>query len=257
MPVISVRVNKRVYSALNKLAQESGISLYEYVKRLLEDHVNVRVSAQVSGEVSAQVSSHEVERKLSELTLRLDSALKAIQALQESDRVLAEKLSALESMVSVLKTSATTNVTTTNAGASSSTQIDTKKRKTAIEVLREAKVRCISEMKGARNPEAIIEKMRREGAVVVRTDEDVCAVDPDYWGLFKKKVNESKTPDDKEILSRLKDEKMKRLFQLLRKAGALYLDAKSKEWIYDYSFIEEPGEKRREEEEVSVDWEYT
>jgi len=241
MPVISVRVNKRVYDALNKLARENGISLYGYVKRLLEDHVNVRVSAQVSGEVSAQVSSHEVERKLSELTLRLDSALKAIQALQESNRVLAEKLSALESRVNALKPSATTSDATTNAIASSSTQVDTKKRKTAIEVLREVKVRCISEMRSARNPEAIIEKMKSGGAVVVRTDEDVCAVDPEYWSLFKKKLDESKTPDDKEVLSGLKDEKMKKLFQLLRKAGALYLDAKSKEWAYDYSFIEEPG----------------
>jgi hypothetical protein len=130
-------------------------------------------------------------------------------------------------------------------------------KKSAIEVLREVKVRCISEMRSARNPEAIIEKMKAGGAVVVRTDEDVCAVDPEYWDLFKKKLNESKTPDDKEVLSRLKDEKMKKLFQLLRKAGALHLDAKSKEWVYDYSFIEEPGDmKENVEEETPVDWEY-
>jgi len=132
-------------------------------------------------------------------------------------------------------------------------------KKSAIEVLREVKVRCVGDMRSARNPEAIIEKMKAGGAVVVRTDEDVCAVDPEYWSLFKKKLNESKTPDDKEVLSRLKDEKMKKLFQLLRKAGALYLDAKSKEWVYDYNFIEEPGdvkEKENVEEETPVDWEY-
>jgi hypothetical protein len=113
-------------------------------------------------------------------------------------------------------------------------------------------------MRTARNPEAIIEKMKSGGAVVVRTEEDVCAVDPEYWDLFKKKLDESKTPDDKEVLSRLKDEKMKKLFQLLRKAGALYLDAKIKEWVYDYSFIEEPGDmEENAEEETPVDWEYT
>ena len=128
-------------------------------------------------------------------------------------------------------------------------------KKTAVEILREVKVRCISDMRSARNPEAIIERMRSGGATVVRTEEDVCAVDPEYWDLFKKKLNESKTPDDKEILSRLRDEKMKKLFQLLRKAGALYLDAKTKEWVYDYSFVEEPGEKKDVEEEVPVDWE--
>ena len=127
-------------------------------------------------------------------------------------------------------------------------------KKTAIEVLREAKVRCVSDMKSAKNPEAVIEKMKASGAVVVRTDEDVCAVDPEYWEKFKRVLGEAKTPNDSEVLSRLRDEKMKRLFQLLRKAGALYLDAKSREWVYDYSFIEEPGE---EEEETPVDWEIT
>jgi predicted CopG family antitoxin len=128
-------------------------------------------------------------------------------------------------------------------------------KKTAVEILREVKVRCISDMRSARNPEAIIEKMKAGGAVVVRTEEDVCAVDPEYWGFFKRKLNESKTPDDKEILSRLKDEKMKKLFQLLRKAGALYLDAKTKEWVYDYSFVEEPGKREDVEEEAPPDWE--
>lgn len=128
-------------------------------------------------------------------------------------------------------------------------------KKSAIEVLRDAKVRCISDMRGARNPEAIIEKMRAGGAVVVRTDEDVCAVDLGFWDLFKRKLNESKTPDDREVLSRLRDEKMKRLFQLLRRAGALYLDVKSREWVYDYSLIEEPEGDRRREEEIPVDWE--
>jgi hypothetical protein len=131
--------------------------------------------------------------------------------------------------------------------------------KTAIEILKSQKVTCISDLAraGKKMPERIIEKVRMLGAVVVRTDEDVCAVYPEFWDLFKKKLNESKTPDDREVLSRLKDEKMKKLFQLLRKAGALYLDAKTKEWVYDYSFIEEPeGEKREEEEEAPVDWDF-
>jgi hypothetical protein len=129
-------------------------------------------------------------------------------------------------------------------------------KKTAIEILRETKVRCISDMRSAKNPEAVIERMKTGGAVVVRTDEDVCAVDPDFWDLFKKRLEEVKTADDREVLSRLGDEKMKKLFQLLRKPGALYLDNK-KRWVFDYSFIEEPGEKKEGEEEVPVDWEIT
>jgi predicted DNA-binding protein len=245
MPVISVRVNKRVYDALNKLARENGISLYEYVRRLLEDHVNVRVSAQVSGEVSAQVSYHEVERKLSELTSRIATIVSAISALQEADRELARRLSEVESRLSEQ-----------SRGDSKPSSARSEKR-TAVEILREAKVRCISEMRSAKNPEAVIEKMRAGGAVVVRTDEDVCAVDPEYWDLFKMRLSEARTPNDSEVLSRLRDEKMKRLFQLLRKAGALYLDNRTREWVFDYSYIEEPeeGGRRRGEEETPVDWE--
>jgi predicted DNA-binding protein len=246
MPVISVRVSKSVYEVLDKLARENGISLYEYVRRLLEDHVNVHVSAQVSGEVSTQVSSQEVERKLSELTSRINTIMSAISALQEADRELAKRLSEVESRISEQSKS--------DSKASSGRS----EKKTAIEILREVKVRCISDMRSARNPEAVIERMRAGGAVVIRTDEDVCAVDPDYWDLFKKRLEEVKTADDKEVLSRLGDEKMKKLFQLLRKPGALYLDNK-KRWVFDYAFIEEPGEKKRgeEEEEVPVDWEIT
>jgi hypothetical protein len=133
-------------------------------------------------------------------------------------------------------------------------------KRSAVEVLRDQKVTCVSDLAraGKKNPEAIIESARRGGAVVVRTDEDVCAVDPEYWELFKKRLSEVKTPDDKEVLSRLKDERMKRLFQLLRKAGALYLDSTRKptEWVFDYNYIEEPEEGgRRREEELPLDWE--
>jgi hypothetical protein len=156
-----------------------------------------------------------------------------------------EALQPLTNTISKTSTSHTNSVSKSPGG-----------RKTAIEILREAKVRCVSEMRGVGKPEAVINKMKTGGAVVVRTDEDVCAVDPEYWDLFKRRLNEIKTPDDREVLSKLRDEKMKRLFQLLRKAGALYLDNKTREWVYDHSFIEEPeGEKiEGEEEETPVDW---
>jgi TolA-binding protein len=65
MPVISIRVDKRTYEALVKLADARGVSLYSFVKRLVEESA--------SAEVSAQVSYQELERKLSELTSRVSS----------------------------------------------------------------------------------------------------------------------------------------------------------------------------------------
>jgi len=65
MPVISVRVDKKTYEALKKLASESRVSLYEYVKKVILDHVSSEVSSEVSYRDSPSKLS---ERKLSELT---------------------------------------------------------------------------------------------------------------------------------------------------------------------------------------------
>jgi cell division septum initiation protein DivIVA len=260
MPTIAVSVKRDVYEALRKLAESKNMSLYEFVKKTLEELAST----------GSMVSTSQPSEVLS----KIDQLIKAVSILQEADRELERKLAEISARVEQLEKQLTTissshtaqssvehSVLATNSSTKTSTHVaQGTKRKTAIEVLREAKLRCISEMRSAKNPEAIIERMRSGGAVVVMTDEDVCAVDPDYWDLFKRKLNESKMPDDKEVLSKLKDEKMKKLFQLLRKAGALYLDAKTREWVYDYSFIEEPGNVREEEnveEEVAVDWEYT
>jgi len=75
MPVISVRVDQRTYEALVKMAEARGMSLYSYVKKLLEAQVSSEVSGEVSPQVSCQVSSEvsyqELERKLSELTSKV------------------------------------------------------------------------------------------------------------------------------------------------------------------------------------------
>ena len=46
--VISVRVGKRVYEVLQVLASRNGMSLYEYVRKVLLGHVSAYVSSEVS-----------------------------------------------------------------------------------------------------------------------------------------------------------------------------------------------------------------
>jgi len=48
MPVISVRVSKEAYEILKSLAQQENMSLYRYVKLLLEEHARL---AKAIGEV--------------------------------------------------------------------------------------------------------------------------------------------------------------------------------------------------------------
>jgi len=113
-------------------------------------------------------------------------------------------------------------------------------KRSAWDILVEQKMTCISGIRRG-NPNAIIEFLKKKGAVIVRTDKDVCAVLPEFWFEFKKRLNDIKTPNDEEVLSRLEDDRMRKLFTMLRDPGALYFEKKSKEWVYDYSFIEEPS----------------
>jgi hypothetical protein len=113
-------------------------------------------------------------------------------------------------------------------------------KRSAWDILVEQKVTCVSGIKRG-NPERIIKWLRERGAVIIRTDKDVCAVLPEFWREFKRTLNSIKTPNDQDVLSRLRDERMKKLFTMLREPGALYLDSRTREWVFDYSFIEEPG----------------
>ena len=160
---------------------------------------------------------------------------------------------ALSSLTNTVSTSVSGGAQATSA---SSRQHATQgSKRSAIEVLRDQKVTCLSDLvrAGKKNPEAIIESARRGGAIIVRTSEDTCAVEPGFWEEFRRKLSEVKSPKDEDVLSKLKDARMKRLFQLLRKAGALYLDSKSREWRFDPAFIEEPP--RVEVEEVGFEGE--
>ena len=214
----------------------------------------------------------ELERLREELKVRdfSDLLVLLVKTYREYTSVtskLLEQLTSISSKVDELLTrvsSTATSATSTSVSGgaqatSASSSMEAKQhatkgsKRSAIEVLRDQKVTCLSDLvrAGKKNPEAIIESARRGGAVVIKTPEDTCAVEPEFWDEFRSKLDAIKTPDDREALSKLKDSRMKRLFQLLRKVGALYLDSKSKSWVYDYAFIEEPS-KAEEAEEVEV-----
>jgi predicted CopG family antitoxin len=238
----NITVRREVREELERLRGELGVRDFSDLLALLV--ARYREYTSVTSKLVEQLTS--ISSKVDELLTRVSSTATSASSISANGRAPA--------------TSNSSTATSISSSKGTGTHATKGSKKTAIEVLREAKVRCASEMRSARNPEAVIDKMRASGAVVVRTDEDVCAVDPEYWDLFKRRLNEVKTPDDREVLSRLKDEKMKKLFQLLRKAGALYLDNKTREWVYDYSYIDEPkGDRGREEEEeeTPVDWELT
>ena len=112
-------------------------------------------------------------------------------------------------------------------------------RRTSWDILKEQQVVCASTMK-ARDPHRIIDVLRDSGAVVIASENDRCAVYPDTWASFVETLSKVSSPDEREVLGKLKG-KAKQLFKMLRAAGAVYYDSKARRWAVDPSVVEEAG----------------
>ena len=83
MPVVSIRIPKHVYEALQELAKRNNMSLYEYVRHVLEKHVADSLRSEVSSSKLSDVSYSDSIRKQS------DSKLGEV-SYQQSDSILQE-----------------------------------------------------------------------------------------------------------------------------------------------------------------------
>jgi hypothetical protein len=106
----------------------------------------------------------------------------------------------------------------------------------AWEILREQGVVCASAMR-ARDPHKVIDVLRDGGAIVIASESDRCAVYPDTWMSFVEALAKAGSPDEREVAGRLRG-RAKQLFKMLRAAGAVHYDSKTKTWVVDTSIIE-------------------
>ncbi len=120
--------------------------------------------------------------------------------------------------------------------ASEAHQQAQKPRRTAWDILKEQEVVCASTMK-ARDPDKIISILKDGGAVVIASESDRCAVYPDTWVSFVESLAKISSPDEREVAGRLKG-KAKQLFKMLRAAGAVHYDSKTRAWVVDTSIVE-------------------
>jgi hypothetical protein len=189
----------------------------------------------------------------------------------------------LEKALSVLESNIGTNTASNidtnigeNIGANTADSRSTqpaqsvmKSRKSAFEIFAERGYTFFSDLARSRSvkyPERLYELIKRSAVekgvklVEVNTGEDKVLIKAEKWKEFRDKLAEVKSPDEREVFSVLKEDWEKKLFTLFSKAGVIHFHAKSKSWVFDYSFIEEPGdvkEKENVEEETPVDLEYT
>ncbi len=104
-----------------------------------------------------------------------------------------------------------------------------RRRRTAIEWLRENGVLFESELTRLRDRDAFFEKLRREGALVIELPGERVAVDREYWSRFIDRLRRVNAVREDEIRA-IMDDTMFKLFQKLKEAGLVYFDTRSGVW---------------------------
>lgn len=216
MKSVGTKLRDDEYQALIERARKEGVKPYELVRKAILAYLNLPIQ---------EPSRDEILDKLGELEKRIVS---------------------LEQVV-FKQAEANPPQTTTQSS---------KSRKTAWDVLREQEITCVSSMKGARDPDKIMESLKGKGAIILMSENDKCAVYPDTWISFVEGLAKISSPDEREVLGKLKG-RAKQLFKMLRAVGATHFDNKTKTWIVDTSVIEKgesPGLEEVREEKVESEY---
>jgi hypothetical protein len=199
--VVSFKLRDDEYQALIERARREGVGVSELIRKAVQSYLGLPIQSP---------SYNEVLDKLGELEKRIVSLEQVVFKQAEAN----PPQFAMQS---------------------------SKSKKTAWDILREQEIVCISSMKGARDPERIVVSLRKNGAIILVSENDKCAVYPETWMSFVENLAKISSPDEREVLGKLKG-KTRQLFRMLRAAGAVYFDSKSKVWIVDTSSVLEKGE---------------
>jgi predicted DNA-binding protein len=224
MKVVSTKLTDEEFQALYEKARKDGSSVSDLVRKAILAYLNL--PAQNRMDVSDRLFA--LERHVSELEKRIVALERAVFR---------------------------------QAGASQpqATEQSSKSRKTAWDILEEEEIVCVSTMTKARDPHKIIDILKSNGAVILSSENDKCAVHPDTWTSFVEALTKINSPDEREVLSKLKG-KAKQLFKMLRAMGAVHFNSKTKTWIVDTSAVEKgekaPGLKEVKESEEKAGSQY-
>jgi len=161
---------------------------------------------------------------LNPYTAKLDDLGRRLGMVIETLENLVEAISRLEGMVKELREGYVVKAEVQH-------EVKQKERRSAIDFLKEQKVMFESDITGRiRNRDAFFERLKRGGAVVLELSTERVAVDPDFWGEFKKKLSELESNQESEIIKVLGKEGAALLKALTRDAQAYY-DATKKKWV--------------------------
>jgi 2-succinyl-5-enolpyruvyl-6-hydroxy-3-cyclohexene-1-carboxylate synthase len=212
---VGTKLRDDEYQALIERARKEGIKPYELVRKAILAYLNFPIQ---------EPSRDEILDKLGELEKRIIS---------------------LEQVV----------FKQARADLPQTVEQSSKSKKTAWDVLREQQVVCISSMKGAKDPEKIMESLKKNGAIILVSENDKCAVYPETWMSFLEDLAKINSPDEREVIGKLKG-RARQLFKMIRAIGAVHFNNKTKMWLVDTTVIAKgevsPGlEEVREEKAES------
>lgn len=104
-------------------------------------------------------------------------------------------------------------------------------RKSAAERLREQGVVFESELGWLRDADAFFEKLRREGALIIKFDDERVALDKEFWNRFVRKLSGLATSNEDELRRFLRRQEYK-LFRRLKEHGYIYYDSTEGRWNF-------------------------
>lgn len=215
MKVVTTKLSDDEYQVLIERVRKEGVSIADFVRKAILATLNLPVPARP--EVNDRLFA--LEKRVSDLERVVNEIKEAISKIPGAQVI-------------------TQSTTTTERGS----------KKKAWDILEEQRIVCVSTMVKARDPHKIVDVLKGNGAVVLSSENDRCAVHPDEWISFVESISKINSPDEREVLGKLKG-RAKQLFKMLRAVGALHFDKKSKTWIVDTSVIEK-GEESLGLEEV-------
>lgn len=213
---IKIVIDESLYSALAEEASKRG---YETVQQLIISIISDYLSTGSGREVSLDKIRSRVERLIQdEINKRLsdlDNMRSQIAGIIERLELLEERVSKIESRPGEVERPA--------KGYPS--------RKSAMERLREEKVRFEKDFGPRVDREKLISYFERAGAIVIRTSKERVVVDPGFWEEFKTTISSIESIKEEDLRAKLGEPGFS-LWKALYEDGLVYYDSKSRKWKF-------------------------
>jgi len=220
LPIISIKVDERQFKELKEKAKQHGFeTVSDYLLSIIREEKKT-IPEEKEKESLEQKISFLVKRKIEDA---INPYTEKIDLLARNISLLMERIDKLEEKITELRETPTTT--------QQPKIIQRRQAKmTAIDHLRKDKIVVQSELGWLNRPKAFFDKLKREGAVVFKSQQEYVAVDSDFWNDFLEKLSELES-EDPEIIKRSLPDKMALLFDLLLKEGMVFYDQIEKKWI--------------------------